>query len=66
MWATDRQAEDSDASTAHEGITGVTFDSDAGPCRYVEVEGADHAFAWYRAGLRDLIADWLDETCKGL
>jgi uncharacterized protein len=32
------------------------------PCRYVEVEGADHAFSWHRAGLRDLIADWLDET----
>jgi uncharacterized protein len=32
------------------------------PCRYVEVRGANHAFAWHRAGLRDLIADWLDEV----
>jgi uncharacterized protein len=37
----------------------------AGPaCRYVEVDGADHAFSWHRAVLRDLIAGWLDETCK--
>jgi dipeptidyl aminopeptidase/acylaminoacyl peptidase len=33
------------------------------PCRYVEVRGANHAFAWHRAGLRDLIAGWLDEAC---
>ena len=32
------------------------------PCRYVEVPGANHAFAWHRAGLRDLIAGWLDEA----
>jgi uncharacterized protein len=30
-------------------------------CRYVEVEGADHAFSWHRAQLRELIADWLDK-----
>jgi uncharacterized protein len=37
----------------------------AGPtCRYVEVEGANHAFSWHRAGLRDLIAGWLDEACN--
>ncbi len=37
----------------------------AGPtCRYVEVEGANHAFSWHRAGLRDLIAGWLDESCN--
>ncbi|MGH3402084.1 MAG: alpha/beta hydrolase family protein [Streptosporangiaceae bacterium] len=35
------------------------------PCRYVEVDGANHAFSWHRALLRDLIAGWLDETCKG-
>ena len=36
----------------------------AGPqCRYVEVDGANHAFSWHRAGLRELIADWLNETC---
>ena len=32
------------------------------PCRYVEMRGANHAFAWHRAGLRDLIAGWLDEA----
>jgi dipeptidyl aminopeptidase/acylaminoacyl peptidase len=32
----------------------------AGPwCRYVEVEGADHAFSWHRAELADLIVGWL-------
>jgi pentapeptide MXKDX repeat protein len=32
----------------------------AGPgCRYVEVEGADHAFSWHRAELSDLIIGWL-------
>ncbi len=36
----------------------------AGPtCRYVEVDGANHSFAWHRAGLRELIASWLDEAC---
>ena len=34
------------------------------PCRYVEMRGANHAFAWHRAGLRDLIAGWLDEACR--
>ena len=35
----------------------------AGPaCRYIEVDGANHAFAWHRAQLRVLIADWLDEV----
>ena len=40
----------------------------AGPsCRYVEVEGADHAFSWHRAFLAELVAGWLDEalTCEG-
>lgn len=31
--------------------------------RYVEVDGANHAFSWHRAMLRKLIADWLDEAC---
>jgi uncharacterized protein len=36
----------------------------AGPwCRYVEVDGADHAFSWHRTELRKLIACWLDEAC---
>jgi dipeptidyl aminopeptidase/acylaminoacyl peptidase len=35
----------------------------AGPsCRYVEVDGADHAFSWHRTELRELIAGWLDEA----
>ncbi len=36
----------------------------AGPgCRYVEVDGANHAFSWHRAMLCHLIAGWLDKTC---
>ena len=31
--------------------------------RYVEVDGADHAFSWHRTELRELIAGWLDEAC---
>jgi hypothetical protein len=55
----------------HEGVTGVTFDSDghrrlharAGqPCRCVEVDGASHPFSWHRGQLRDLIVGWLDQT----
>jgi dipeptidyl aminopeptidase/acylaminoacyl peptidase len=35
----------------------------AGPsCRYVEVDGADHAFSRHRTELRELIAGWLDEA----
>jgi uncharacterized protein len=30
-------------------------------CRYVEVEGADHAFSWHRAELADLVVGWLSE-----
>jgi uncharacterized protein len=38
----------------------------AGPsCRYVEVEGADHAFSWHRAELTDLIVCWLSEGVTG-
>jgi uncharacterized protein len=33
------------------------------PCRYVEVDGADHSFSWHRTELRDLIAGWLSATC---
>jgi len=36
----------------------------AGPgCRYVEVEGADHAFSWHRAELTDLVVGWLRGEC---
>jgi dipeptidyl aminopeptidase/acylaminoacyl peptidase len=35
----------------------------AGPwCRYIEVDGANHAFSWHRALLLDLIAGWLDKV----
>ena len=35
----------------------------AGPwCRYVEVEGTDHAFSWHRTLLAKLVAGWLDEA----
>ena len=34
-------------------------------CRYVEVEGADHAFSWQRAELADLIVGWLSEGVAG-
>jgi len=38
----------------------------AGPsCRYVEVEGADHAFSWHRAELADLVVGWLSEGVAG-
>ena len=32
------------------------------PRRYVEIDGANHAFAWHRAELRDLVTGWLTET----
>ena len=32
------------------------------PSRYVEIDGANHDFAWHRAQLRDLVADWLNGT----
>ena len=32
------------------------------PRSYVEMDGANHAFAWHRAALRDLMTGWLDET----
>jgi uncharacterized protein len=31
-------------------------------CRYVEVAGANHAFAWHRAELTELISGWLYEV----
>jgi uncharacterized protein len=34
----------------------------AGACRYVEMDGANHSFAWHRAELRDLVTGWLDEV----
>ena len=34
-------------------------------CRYVEVEGADHAFSWHRAELADLVVGWLNEGAMG-
>jgi uncharacterized protein len=32
------------------------------PRRYIEVEGANHTFAWHREQLRELITGWLAET----
>lgn len=32
------------------------------PCRYAEVDGANHSFARHRAELRDLVTGWLDEV----
>jgi uncharacterized protein len=34
-------------------------------CRYVEVAGANHGFAWHRAELADLIVGWLRGECGG-
>ena len=37
----------------------------AGPrSRYVEVDGANHAFAWHRGQLRVLVSCWLDEATR--
>jgi uncharacterized protein len=32
------------------------------PCRYIEIDGANHAFAWHRGQLRDQVVSWLDQT----
>ena len=32
------------------------------PSRFVEIDGANHAFAWHRTALRDLVTGWLTET----
>lgn len=32
------------------------------PSDYIEIEGANHDFAWHRAQLRDLVGGWLDGT----
>jgi uncharacterized protein len=32
------------------------------PSRYVEIDGANHDFAWHRGQLRELVAGWLDGT----
>jgi len=37
------------------------FERSGQPRRYVEVEGANHAFSWHREQLRDLIISWLAE-----
>jgi hypothetical protein len=47
----------------HEGLTGVTFDSDGhrlvGVLYLTRGEGADHAFSWHREELADLVVGWL-------
>jgi len=32
------------------------------PSRYVEIDGANHDFAWHRGELRELVCSWLDGT----
>jgi uncharacterized protein len=32
------------------------------PCRYVEIDGANHDFAWHRGRLRGIVASWLAGT----
>jgi hypothetical protein len=58
------------APEEHDGITGVTFTSNGHrrlvnrarqPCRYAEIDGAGHDFAWQRSRLRELVTGWLDE-----
>ncbi len=41
------------------------YERAAEPRRYAEIEGANHAFAWHRGALRDLISGWLAETVCG-
>ena len=47
----------------HEGLTGVTFDSDGhclvGVLYLTRGEGDDHAFSWHREELADLVVGWL-------
>ena len=50
MWATE----------PHEGITGVTFDSDGHRLvGTLYLAGANHAFSWHRTELAGLITGWL-------
>jgi hypothetical protein len=32
------------------------------PCQYVEIDGANHDFAWHRGRLREVVASWLAGT----
>ena len=32
------------------------------PSRYVEIDGANHDFAWHRGQLREIVCSWLDGT----
>jgi pimeloyl-ACP methyl ester carboxylesterase len=32
------------------------------PSRYVEINGANHDFAWHRGQLRELVCGWLEGT----
>jgi uncharacterized protein len=40
----------------------LLYERAAEPRRYTEIEGANHAFAWHRAALREQISGWLAET----
>ena len=38
------------------------YEHAARPSRYVEINGANHAFSWHRAELRDVLLAWLEES----
>jgi uncharacterized protein len=40
----------------------LLFEQAGEPRRYAEIDGANHAFAWHRAQLLDLVTGWLIET----
>ncbi|MGO8960260.1 MAG: alpha/beta hydrolase [Streptosporangiaceae bacterium] len=44
------------------GASRLLYERAGQPRRYVEIDGANHAFAWHRAALRDLVTGWLTET----
>ncbi len=44
------------------GASRLLYERARQPCRYVEIDGANHAFAWHRAALRDLVTGWLTGT----
>lgn len=44
------------------GASRLLFERAGQPRRYVEIDGANHAFAWHRSTLRDVLTGWLAET----
>jgi putative redox protein len=43
----------------------LLYERAGAPRRYVEIEGANHAFAWHRAALRAEITGWLADVWGG-